>query len=139
MQQPMEWHSFLSAESAPGLTELLTRFSADPFWLLLIAAGGLVYYRALRLSLRSGATRHPLWRGMLFGAGLVLVAISTLSPLEHYGNSILWVNFAGFLVLTMCAAPLLLLGSPLTLAFRVSGPSVRPRLRAIYRCRITRG
>ncbi|MDP1911680.1 MAG: cytochrome c oxidase assembly protein, partial [Hyphomicrobium sp.] len=42
----------------------------------------------------------------------------------------------GFLVLTMIAAPLLVMGSPLTLAFRASGPAWRKRLRAGYRGRI---
>ncbi|MEP6870791.1 MAG: cytochrome c oxidase assembly protein, partial [Anaerolineaceae bacterium] len=65
--------------------------------------------------------------------GITLVGVAVLSPIEHYGNTLLWVNFTGFLILTMLAAPLILLGSPLTLAFRVSNRAWRKRLRQGYR------
>jgi putative copper resistance protein D len=47
------------------------------------------------------------------------------------------VNFTGFLVLTMIAPALILLGAPLTLAFRVSNATGRSRLRRVYRHRLT--
>ena len=49
--------------------------------------------------------------------GLALVFVATQSPLEHYGNQLLWADFAGMLLLTMIGPPLILLGAPLTLAF----------------------
>ena len=70
--------------------------------------------------------------------GLALVFVATQSPLEHYGNQLLWADFGGMLLLTMIAPPLILLGSPLTLAFRASGPRGRARLRRLYRGRTAR-
>lgn len=81
---------------------------------------------------------HPAWRLASFLGGLLLVATAVVSPLEHHGNTLLWVNFLGFLVLTMAAAPLLVLGAPLTLAFRVATPQGRRRLRCFHRSRTVR-
>ncbi|HMO96933.1 MAG TPA: cytochrome c oxidase assembly protein, partial [Tepidiformaceae bacterium] len=45
-------------------------------------------------------------------------------------------NFTGFLVLTMIAPALILLGAPLTLAFRTASAPRRASLRRIYRSRL---
>jgi putative membrane protein len=59
--------------------------------------------------------------------------LAVQGPLEHYGNQLLWANFTSFLLVTMVAAPLFVLATPLTLAFRVTGPAGRARLRRFYR------
>lgn len=124
-------------EAAPGLTEILRQFSPDLPWLLALVAVSAVYLAAARrTNARSPRKPHARWRTACFIAGVTLVGAAVLSPLEHYGNRLLWVNFTGFLVLTMVAAPLILLGSPLTLAFRVSNQAWRRRLRRGYRSRI---
>lgn len=107
-------------------------WTLDPFWLPLAAGSFVLYVHAFR----SARGRHPAWRFAAFTVGLLLVLATTVTPLEDLGNRILWVNFAGFLLLTMVAAPLLLLGAPLTLAFRVGGPRRRAQLRALYRSRL---
>ncbi len=115
--------------------DLLQRLAFDLPWLLLVPLG-LWYARAWWRVARGGPRRsHPAWRLAAFEAGLVLVLVATVSPLEAWGNRVLWVNFTGFLVLTMLAAPLLVLGAPLTLAFRVGSARGRGRLRAFYRSR----
>jgi cytochrome c oxidase assembly factor CtaG len=68
-------------------------------------------------------------------AALGVVFVAVCSPIDHYGRDILWVDFTGFLLLTMIAPPMLLLGAPLTLAFRASGKTGRKHLRRLYRCR----
>lgn len=100
-------------------------------WVGLVAIAGTWY----AVALQRASTPHPRRKTFAFYLGLLLVCVATLSPLEHYGNQALWVAFIGFLVLTMVAAPLILLGSPLTLAFRASGPEWRKKLRAGYRGR----
>lgn len=109
-------------------------WTLDPFWLPLLAAAALLYARAWR----AAAGRHPAWRLACFAAGLVIVAAATVTPLESLGNRVLWVNFTGFLALTMAAPPLLLLGAPLTLAFRAAGPAGRRRLRRAVRSRLVK-
>ncbi|MCC6323038.1 MAG: cytochrome c oxidase assembly protein [Phycisphaerales bacterium] len=116
----------------PGFTEVVGHFAWDLPWLAVFALASLLYVRGYVAARRAG-TPHPRWKLIAFHGGLVATFVAVLSPLEHYGNQVLWVNFAGFLVLTMIAAPLLLAGSPLTLAFRASGPRGRRWLRASYR------
>lgn len=123
-------------EDAPSIGEVLSHWSLDlPWWLGLVAAG-VLYAVAWRRSRHTGRQAHPTWKLAVFEAGLALVAVVALSPIEHYGNQFLWVNFLDFLILTMIAAPLLVASSPLTLAFRISGARTRARLRAAYRSRV---
>ena len=127
------------SETAPGFAEVMGQFAFDAPWyglLLLVAA----FYAVAWLRVRADRPRVPPgWRRMgAFMLGLALIFVATQSPLEHYGNQLLWADFGGMLLLTMIAPPLLLLGSPLTLAFRVSGPRGRARLRRLYRGRTTR-
>ena len=121
-------------EPAPGLAEILRHFSPDVPWLLALVGIAVAYaFAARRANAKAHANRHPRWRTVAFLAGLTLVGVAVLSPIEHYGNELLWVDFTGFLLLTMIAAPLILLGSPLTLAFRVANKTWRRRLRRGYR------
>ncbi len=127
------------SETAPGFTEIMTHFAFDAPWdgaLLLAAALYVVAWLRVR-SERPEAPPGPL-RAASFLTGLLLIFVATQSPLEHYGNQLLWANFGGMLLLTMVAPPLILLGSPLTLAFRASGPQGRARLRRFYRGRVMR-
>ena len=124
------------SEAAPGVAEVLAHFALDVPWdgLLLAAAA---FYAVAWVRVRSERPRVPPGRLRLasFMLGLALVFVATQSPLEHYGNQLLWADFAGMLLLTMIAPPLILLGAPLTLAFRASGPQGRARLRRLYRGR----
>lgn len=127
------------SETAPGFAEVMARFAFDAPWygLLLLAAA---FYAVAWLRVRSERPRVPPggWRLAAFMLGLALVFVATQSPLEHYGTQLLWAGFGGMLLLTMIAPPLILLGSPLTLAFRASGPRGRARLRRFYRGRTMR-
>lgn len=110
----------------------LAGWTLDPLWLPAATAAAALYLRAWQ----KAAGSHPSWRLAAFLAGLLIVLAATVTPIQALGNRVLWVNFTGFLILTMVAPPLLLLGAPLTLAFRVSAPTTRRRLRAAYRSRI---
>lgn len=124
-------------EDAPGLWEVLSRTSFDLFWASLIVAAGVLYFRGvLRAESLPLRVPHSPWRVAAFAAALVLVALAVMSPIHSYGNELLWVNFTGFLFLTMLAPPLFVLSAPLTLAFRVSSQQRRARLRSLYRSRV---
>jgi putative copper resistance protein D len=60
-----------------------------------------------------------------FFAGLAAVLIALESPLHAYSDRLLSVHMAQHLVLTMVAAPLLILGAPAILALQASSRSVR--------------
>ena len=127
------------SETVPGFADVIVRFTFDvPWYGLLLAAA--TFYAVAWVRVRSERPRVPPDRRRLaaFMLGLALVFVATQSPLEHYGNQLLWADFGGMLLLTMIAPPLILLGSPLTLAFRASGPRGRSRLRRFYRGRAMR-
>jgi putative copper resistance protein D len=103
-------------------------------WLCVIAIAGFTYISTIR---KAHAASHPppAWKAWAFFAGLAATAAATASPIERLGNEVLWVDFLGFLLLTMVAAPLFVLSSPITLVFRAVGPVGRRRLRRFYRSR----
>lgn len=121
-------------EKPSGFGDIVANTSIDLAWLLLIAGMAAAYlYAATRPVARRGRKPHPLRSTVAFLLGLAALWIGTQSALQHYGNTFVWANFTTFLFVTMIAAPLLVAGSPLTLAFRVSNPSWRRRLRWLYR------
>ena len=125
----------MTTEPAPDLDAVAARFAFDPLWDAALLAAAALYLAALwRVRARPADAR----RAGAFLLGLALVFVATQSPLEHYGTRLLWADFAGMLLLTMVAPPLLLLGAPLTLAFRASGPRGRALLRRFYRGRAMR-
>lgn len=119
-------------ESAPGFAEVIRQWSFDPLWVALGVAALWAYGFGFRRAGRLGF-EHPAWRLVLFTAGVLLTVVSILSPIEHYSGQLLWVDFTGFLLLTMIVPPLILLGAPLTLTFRASGTRGRRMARDFYR------
>lgn len=117
---------------APSLGEVLGKWSADVPWMVMAAAALAWYARAFRRAQAMGSP-HPAFRLAAYSAGVLLALLAVISPIEHYGNQLLWVNFAGFLLLTMVAPALIILGAPLTLAFRIGSPRRRKGLRTFYR------
>lgn len=101
-------------------------------WLIAAVLAAVAYVRAWRRAARRGSA-HPRWRLAAFLAGIACALVAVVGPVEHYGNQALWVDFLGFLLLTMIAAPLLVLGAPITLAFRVMSTTGRRRLRLVLR------
>lgn len=104
-------------------------------WLGALCAVACAHAWATR-SARNALHAPPAWKAWAFLAALVATGAATASPIERLGNDVLWVNFLGFLLITMIAAPLFVLSSPLTLAFRASGRTGRRRLRRLYCSRI---
>lgn len=122
-------------ETTPSLGEIASRWAFDAFWIPVLTGAFGAYALAFRRG-RQGASPHPIHRLWFFTAGAIVTGAAVLSPVAHYGRELLWVDFTGFLMLTMIAPPLLLLGAPLTLAFRVSGRERRGLLRRSYRSKV---
>ena len=76
------------------------------------------------------------YRSWLFCAGLAAIGVALLSPIEAYEGSLFSVHMVQHMLLELVAAPLLLAGAPITLALRVSTPSVRRRLLSILQSRL---
>lgn len=62
---------------------------------------------------------------MYFLSGLGVIYLALQSPIKAYSDGLLSVHMVQHLLLTMGAAPLVVLGAPVTLALRASSRSVR--------------
>lgn len=118
--------TLVPAPTFPGVL-LAWRFDA-------LVIGGLVATGAAYVALvRSVTTAHPAnpprrWRTVAFMGGLVAIAVALLSPIEAYEGALFSVHMVQHLLLELVAAPLLLLGAPVTLLLRASTPTWRRRL-----------
>lgn len=97
----------------------------------LVLAGGLYLWGARRVT--DAHPRHPWpWSRLacfLFGLGAVYLALG--SPVERYDTTLFWVHMVQHLLLIGVAAPLLMLGAPVTLVVRAASPRWRRRILAL--------
>jgi cytochrome c oxidase assembly factor CtaG len=111
------------------------RFDALAISGLLLAAA--VYlWTVRRVDRQHPASRQPAHRSWLFYAGLAVIGVALLSPIEAYEGALFSVHMVQHMLLELVAAPLLLAGAPITLALRAATPLVRRRLLAILQSRI---
>ena len=89
------------------------------------AAGYLVAYRAVS---RSGRRVFPAWRVAAYVTSLAALAVALLGPPDHFNGILFWVHMVQHLVLMLVAAPLLVLGRPVTLLLRSLPPRARRRV-----------
>lgn len=92
-------------------------WNAEPVVVGCLAASGLLYARgALRLR---GEHRWPVAgsaRATAFAAGIVLLAVALLSPLDAWAEASFAAHMGQHLILMMIAPPLLILGRPIVTA-----------------------
>ncbi|MEA2686035.1 MAG: hypothetical protein QOE93_1230 [Actinomycetota bacterium] len=118
----------MSVPVAPELPGVLGAWTLEPVTVALLASTAAAYGWACRVA-RTLTPRHPVpgWRRAAFFAGLGVLAVALLSPVDTYADVLLSVHMAQHVLLTLVAAPLLLLGQPGTLAVRVVSPERRRR------------
>jgi cytochrome c oxidase assembly factor CtaG len=107
------------------VTGWLGRWTFDPTVVAGLLATGALYLRGMRRVRRPD--RQLTNRAACFLGGLVVVWIALQSPVDTYADLRLSVHMLQHLLLTMVAAPLLVLGAPVTLALRASTPGFRRR------------
>jgi len=106
--------------------DFLGQWSFDPFIAINLAAIAVLYLWAARRVTRC----HPEmpWNKVstaCFLSGLALMAFAYLGPLPAWSHTFFWVHMTQHLLLMMAAAPLIVLGSPIWLWFRVSSDHAR--------------
>ena len=112
----------------PVPSDLVLDWTFDPsvaIPLLLVGAGYLWCYRQVN---RMHPTNHvPRIRPVMFLAGLAVIEIALQSIIERYDTTLFSVHMVQHVLLTLVAAPLLVLGAPITLILRVARPEPRRR------------
>jgi putative membrane protein len=104
----------------------LAHWALDPVVVVLLAAAGAWYVRAFRKARAAGA-RFPANRLAAFCSGLAAAAAALLSPVDVYSDVWFSVHVVQHLLLTLAAAPLFVLGAPVTLLLLASSPERRQR------------
>src|SRR4029078_2593776 len=112
----------------PGWAHILTAWTLQPQLLIPLLAFALLYAMGVRLVNRR-YPRSPWSRGRIawFVAGLALMALALMSPIDVYAEVFLWVHMVQHLLLLSLVPPLLLLGAPVTLLLRASSAATRRR------------
>jgi cytochrome c oxidase assembly factor CtaG len=109
----------------PG--SILTAWDWRPDVVLVLGAAGLLYVTGWRRLRVRGSAVAPAWRLGLYLGGLAAAALSLLSPLSVYSTVLFSAHMIQHQVLTMIAAPLLLLGDPLpVMLWGLPAPVRRP-------------
>jgi cytochrome c oxidase assembly factor CtaG len=99
------------------MVTVLCVFLAIGYWL-----GGRRPLRVIDAQRRWGA-RH--WRTTAFGAGLAIVVLATLYPIDAFARQTVYLRTVQLIVLAMVATPLLVLGAPLPRWRRLIGQAPR--------------
>ena len=115
------------AEKAkPDALTLLTGWEFDPLFIAAGAVASWLYIAGVRrVNHRHPASPFPRRRVVFFFLGMGVLVLALISPFAAYDTSLFTVHMAQHLLLTLVAAPLLLLGTPVTLALRAASPSLR--------------
>lgn len=121
---------------APEFPGVLLDWRPDPLLLVGAIVAGWLYLWAVR---RVGQ-RHPDhpasgWHTAAFLSGLAVILVALISPIEAYEDSLFSVHMVQHMLLELVAAPLLLLGAPVTLALRAASSSVRRGLLVVLHSR----
>ena len=118
-----------------SIEELLRAWPVDPLVLVGIGVCALLYWRGLRYSVGRGLTRHlHTWQPLAFAGGLVALLVALDSPLDVAASDLLWAHMVQHELLTIVAAPLLVLSQPAWPLWRgVPLPARRSGLRWVLR------
>ena len=110
----------------PSLAILVEGWSLDPLVWVPVIVAALAYWVAVRSVDAAHPTNPvPRWRTWSWMAGLTAIVLALASPIELLDTTLFSVHMVQHLLLTMVAAPLLVLAAPITLLLRVSSPGVR--------------
>jgi len=108
-------------EPRPTLGRILTGWEFDPLFLVPAAAVTWAYVAGVRKVARDHPNSPvPAKNVVCFLAGMLTLAVALTSPLATYDTDLFAVHMVQHLLLISVAAPLLLLGAPITLILRVS-------------------
>lgn len=112
--------SAILAEAFPTPQTIWTSWNLDPVLLLTLALALAVYFMGLR-QVRA-YRRYPhdtlTWRVVAYVSGILILVIGFVSPLDRLTTAVLWAHMLQYLLITVFAAPLLILAHPVPILLR---------------------
>jgi putative copper resistance protein D len=122
---------------APTIPGVLLAWTFEPLPILgVVIAAAAYWWAAQRVAAAHPDNPPSPWRTAAFLGGLTAILVALISPIEAYEGVLFSVHMAQHMLLELVAAPLLLLGAPVTLALRAASPSVRSGLLAVLHSRV---
>lgn len=110
----------------PTFPGVLGYWEFDPFFILPVMVAAWAYLSAVQAVNRAHPqSRFPVRKTACFLGGLGTLVLAIMSPLARYDTELFAAHMVQHLLILMVAAPLLLLGSPITLALRRVSPRIR--------------
>jgi cytochrome c oxidase assembly factor CtaG len=104
-------------------------WSLDPPLLLALALAALTWsWMVWRVNRAHPRSPVPAWRTAALLAGLAVLLVALQSPIDTHADDSFAVHMVQHLLLSFVAAPLLVLGAPMTVLLRFARPAVRRRL-----------
>lgn len=108
---------------------MLWAWRMDPAITLPLVVTGLIYGAGVRRCRQiRGLGGFPRSRMLFFGAGLAVTYVALQGPVDDKADALFSVHMVQHMLLVMVAAPLFVLGTPVTLALRASSRRVRRRV-----------
>ena len=112
----------------PTLGGVLFGWSFDPtIWLPLLLTAAAYLWAVRRVNVAHPGTHVPRDRVAAWLAGLAAIAVALQSGIERWDTTLFSLHMVQHLLLIFAAAPLLVLGAPITLLLRVASPRTRRR------------
>ena len=113
-------------EAKPGPGTIFSAWEFDPVFVAPALIASWLYIAGLRRVNRlHPSSPWPAKRTLLFFAGMGAMVLAVISPLAAYDTTLFSVHMWQHMLITMIAAPLLLLGTPITLGLRAATPGLR--------------
>ncbi len=113
----------------PDPANLLFGWTFEPAVVLALGLATVVWIRFVRQVNRMHPTNPvPRRRSVFFLSGLAAIAVALMSGIDAYDTTLFSIHMVQHLLLTLVAAPLIVLAAPITLLLRVSTPNVRRRV-----------
>ena len=114
---------------APDVSTLVTGWSFHvEVWMPVLLAGWAYWAARRKVNRAHPGNPVPRFRWWCWAAGLVTLLVALTSPIERYDTTLFSVHMVQHLLLVFVAAPLLMLGAPITLLLRAATPDGRKRV-----------
>lgn len=123
---PVAAYAHGAGTARPSFPGVLLRWEFDPLFMVGVALAGYLYFRLVhRVNRAHPGNRFARARQVAFAGGLGVLVVAVASPVAAYDTDLFAVHMVQHLLILMLAAPLLLLGTPVTLLMRAASPRVR--------------